>query len=142
MTKNMVEKAENGRDGARKSTQLSGGVTATCYFCQQKKDFTLTYWVDHYRGHTGEYAYKCSVCHTLYSNAKRECCKKIASKIIDDDLYDNDFVAFVCEICNYVQIDEASVRKHLRNEHEDAEDNQYHEITLLPSLKKIIKRSK
>ena len=138
----MLERAENGRDGARKSTKLSGRIKATCYFCEEIKEFAPSYWFDHYRAHTGEYGYKCNVCHLLYSNMSRECCKKIASKIFDDDLYHSDFVAFACEICNYVQIDEANVRKHLRNEHEDAADDQYHEITLLPSLRKINKRSK
>ncbi|XP_055298972.1 uncharacterized protein LOC129566770 [Sitodiplosis mosellana] len=140
ISKKMVDKAENGLHGAKKSPKLSGRIKAICFFCEEKKEFAPSYWFDHYRSHTGEYGFKCDVCDVMYSIG-RDCCKRAASKIFDDDLYSSDFVAFICEICNFVQVDEATVRKHLRVEHDDVADTQYHEITLLPSMRKINKRS-
>lgn len=86
-----------------------------------------------------EYAYKCDSCDRMYGVAPRECCRRPLKKIIYDDLYENDLTAFICNLCNFLQIDEKSVQKHLRNEHENVADNQYHEILLLPSSKNLSK---
>lgn len=88
--------------------------------------------------------FRCDGCSSTYSNSNRGCCgKRGLTKIYNDDLTCIDLTAFVCGLCNYLQIDEKSMRKHLLNEHEIVGgifDNQYDKIVLLPSVKKLNKR--
>lgn len=52
----MAEKARNGQNYAK--LDVKSKLKALCYFCEDKKEFPAHYWGDHYRSHTGEYAYR------------------------------------------------------------------------------------
>lgn len=107
---------------------------AFCYFCGKKHQKPVDTWMEHFRCRTGEYAHECSICKKR-SNSRIKCCGKKVRQKITFDLHNNDFTAFLCRLCNYIQINEENVHKHLFNEHElDDIHGQLDEILLLPSF--------
>lgn len=107
-------------------------LKAMCYFCETDKDFPVHYWLQHIRSHTGEYVNVCYVC------GKKVCFNThcgITTAISDDfNLRTSDLKAYICRHCNFIQIDEENIRKHIVNEHE-VEDaiNHYQRTVLLPA---------
>lgn len=92
-------------------------VEAKCYFCASNKNFTLPYWTDHIRNHTGEYSNRCRVCNMTFPYATNHCDAK-TTKIGDYLSYDCDVVGFLCLECNFFQIDEDNITRHLSAEHQ------------------------
>ncbi|KAL9926720.1 uncharacterized protein ACN2A1_000173 isoform 1-T3 [Glossina fuscipes fuscipes] len=101
-----------------------------CYFCNDVliEQFAKLY--DHYSQHTGEYAYVCSCCLLCkpfradiesHQNRKKACRRaKIQVKYRYQSSGASIYLYF-CSICNYVQLNEANVSKHLRSQHSFAE---------------------
>lgn len=118
-----------------KSTQY---VKATCLFCEEDKDFMPHYWNDHLRSHTGEWGHECRLC--LKNTCFYTHCGHPTSKLVEFNLYVENLCAFVCRKCNYIQLDENNIQKHLKNEHEitnPQSNREYHKIKLLPAMKNI-----
>lgn len=140
LSNRMVRKAEDGIPAMRytkgKSMQY---VHALCLFCEQERHFMPHYWDDHIRSHTGEYGHECFMC------IKRVCfsthCGIPTQKVEVFNLYKENMYAFLCRKCNYIQLNEANIRKHLRTEHEIDDQNDYQDyyrqITLLPSMQNL-----
>lgn len=109
-------------------------LEAICPFCETKKAFTTQYWVQHIRSHTGEYSNECQMCGKLVCLSTHCGITTIQSDKID--LRQNDLKAYVCLLCNFVQIDVEKVHTHLTNQHGiDDIDNRYEKVILLPSWK-------
>lgn len=109
-------------------------LETTCPFCECKKAFTTQYWVLHIRSHTGEYSNECEMCNKLVCFNTHCGYTTIQSEKID--LRQSDLKAYVCLICNFVQIDMEKVHTHLTNQHGvDEIDNLYEKVILLPSWK-------
>ncbi|XP_023300727.2 uncharacterized protein LOC111682958 [Lucilia cuprina] len=100
-----------------------------CPFCQDKIADQFINLYQHYSVHTGEYAFKCSHCnltkpyrpdiqsHILHSKT----CRNATIQIMY--LYPPNaqcIYLHYCTICNFVQLNEANVLKHLREHHESA----------------------
>lgn len=134
----MVRKLKRGNNLAVICDKLNPKfLSAFCYFCESDKRFRTTYWTDHIRMHTGEFAYKCTVCNKSF-NCSRNCCFQYASKIIKLSYFKQNFVAYICKMCNYIQISKKNIQKHLRNEHQSRNINdQYDQVTLLPALNSV-----
>lgn len=105
-------------------------MKAMCFFCEETKDFCIQYWVQHIRSHTGEYANYCygckkTVCFHQHCGIITKCNDVI-------NLKTTDLTAFICRDCNFVQISEKNLRKHLKDEHGfNNLENHYDKIVLL-----------
>lgn len=111
-------------------------MRATCAFCEKEKNFSSYYWITHVRGHTGEYPNECRICSKM-TNAYAHCGGPTERKNVFD-LKTTDLSAFLCELCNFVQLDEENMVGHLRNHHGIHEiGDQYSIITLLPALNRL-----
>ncbi|XP_037933158.1 uncharacterized protein LOC119667892 isoform X2 [Teleopsis dalmanni] len=101
-----------------------------CIFCY--KYITSTRLYDHLSTHTGEYAYQCSVCKMQkpYRNeveSHQQSAKNCRNSRVGI-LYrypKNQLVIHMygCKICNFVQLNEANVLRHLRVHHQVTESN-------------------
>lgn len=122
---------------------LKGSVQnlrAICLFCEEQKDFSPYYWIDHIRSHTGEYGNRCIVCSKLCSFYTH--CGMTTMRAEPFDLTVKDFEAFRCLECNYVQINEENMDKHLEQEHGFTDtDDRYQQFILIPALRSLPLRS-
>lgn len=106
-----------------------------CPFCEKEKEFTPPYWINHIRIETGEYANECVECGKMTSSSTH--CDRTTLKNTYD-LRNGGFSAFICTICNYVQIDQDRLISHLKMQHElPFFDNNYQMITIIPPLKNL-----
>lgn len=104
------------------STQQIAGV---CYFCETTQRMSASDWKEHLQWHTGE---------TEHSRASE------FDHDADNDENDESsaITAFICELCNYVQMDKHGMEKHLMNEHEVNDPplsaHFFNKITLIPDM--------
>lgn len=106
-----------------------------CPFCEIVHNFYAPYWQNHLRTHTGEYNNECIDCGKISLNSTH--CSRTTLKA-PFNLHTNGIMAFICTICNYVQIDEQRIKSHLETQHELATaDSAYQMITICPPLKSI-----
>lgn len=108
-------------------------IEAKCYFCEINKSFSLSYWLIHIQSHTGEYAYICRVCNIQSSYQNQHCGIKM-TKITDQDDNRLNITAFLCLDCNFIQLYETNMHKHLKTQHAVSErsfSGKYTTVTLL-----------
>lgn len=106
-----------------------------CIFCEETKDFSSDYWVEHIRGHTGEYCNQCILCQKLCKNHTH--CGLATARIDDFNLIHNELCGYRCIDCNYVQLNEENIRSHLTTQHNFSENeiaDQYETFTILKSF--------
>lgn len=135
----MAERAKKRHYSAFKCGESTNPqLSAFCYFCETQNTFSPTTWFDHIRSHTGEYAYGCGKCKRWFSSNHKECCSQMLIRKIQPDSRTKEFIAYICSKCNYVQIDEGNILKHLHKEHEEEDINeQYQRIALLPPFNSL-----
>lgn len=108
---------------------------AKCFFCEYPRTFNLSYWLDHIRVHTGEYARLCVSCGANVI-AHGHC--GFASELLrtPHNLASDDLMCFMCKCCNFVQIELKNMLSHLTKQH-GFQDNElgskYDVRMLLPS---------
>lgn len=115
--------------------------TVTCAFCKEELCESFMNLYNHYATHTGEYAFRCSGCkldkpfradiqsHQLHSRKCR------GSSVLTMYRYpSSNMVIYLhyCTICNFVQLNEANVLKHLRDHHDN------HQSTSANNIQKCI----
>lgn len=108
-------------------------VETKCFFCEDVKNFSLHYWVDHIRGHTGEYSNKCRVCKANFAYPTTHCSVK-TTRISEKFTLQHDLSGYLCLECNYVQIDEPNMLRHLETQHnfdDDIFDTKYTRIIFI-----------
>uniref|UniRef100_A0A1A9VG59 C2H2-type domain-containing protein n=1 Tax=Glossina austeni TaxID=7395 RepID=A0A1A9VG59_GLOAU len=107
----------------------------TCPFCEDIIIHRFSSLYDHFSKHTGEYAYMCCQClfnkpfrvdiQSHQQNSRK--CRKANLRIVYRYPPNATVIyLYYCSICNYVQLNEANVFKHLREHHnprETAEGN-------------------
>lgn len=130
----MIEDTTNGKNVFTKFFKGTAQyLRAICIFCEEQKEFTPYYWIDHIRSHTGEYGNRCMVCSELccfYTH-----CGMSTTRIHPFNLSKRAFEGFRCLDCNYVQIDEENMKNHLYNEHGFTDiENTYEEFEFIPAL--------
>lgn len=85
-----------------------------CFFCE-KDPKSIDDWRAHIRSHTGETEFYCFECHSSF-NIKEDhgnCSVDNVKSIFDAP----DLIAFMCKICNFIQINKHRISKHLEQEH-------------------------
>lgn len=111
---------------------MTGDWTGICGFCE-KKLTSKRGWFDHFRLHTGEKMYSCDDCNVEF-NAKKDHahCKNDSVKNIYDKFSNGSSKGFICDDCNFIQISEDRLKKHLRNEHNATSIGQkYQQVDLI-----------
>lgn len=103
-----------------------------CPFCEDDKDFYVSYWSNHIRTHTGEYTNECTVCSTISLNASHCGQATIKQKC---NLYEEGLSAYLCDRCNWIQLDENRVKSHVHSQHGVA--GAYRKIVIIPTLNGI-----
>ncbi|XP_075159171.1 uncharacterized protein LOC142232305 [Haematobia irritans] len=116
------------------SSTKSGFIryTVKCPFCDDEITEPFMKLYNHFSTHTGEYAYQCSNCqleqpyrvHIESHQLQHKPCKSSNLQI----LYrypPNSMVIYLhyCTICNFVQLNEANILKHLREHHDERQAN-------------------
>ncbi|XP_055857346.1 uncharacterized protein LOC129920149 isoform X3 [Episyrphus balteatus] len=98
----------------------------TCAFCQVELEDNFVNFHAHFSFHTGEYGFKCAVCDLVkpYREDIRSHQYRTSTclngKIRSNYLYSPDLVViylYVCNLCNFVQLNEANIHKHQRDHH-------------------------
>lgn len=90
-------------------------IDGFCYFCEESYKLSLFDWKQHFSIHTGE-----------------------TNRLKDSTFGStNDVSAFICDSCNFVQMEKMAIEKHLMIEHEmnDAQSisGYYSAVTLVPN---------
>ncbi|XP_031631956.1 zinc finger protein 808-like [Contarinia nasturtii] len=113
----------------------SGRIRAFCFFCEQTMEESLDAWKVHLLKHTGEKEYYCSGCHTeLSSKDSPEHCM---GHVIRETFSDANLQAFMCNICDYIKVNNNEVIEHIKNDHtksmQGASDH-VKKVTLIPNV--------
>lgn len=103
--------------------------SAICIFCEQTKQERKHHWLNHMATHTGELQYKCSSCHYKDNGKRTGCCPNSNCVQVFKIEFVNDCLnGFICSLCNYAQLTEENMIRHLEKNHES---NDYFEMTFL-----------
>lgn len=110
---------------------------AKCFFCEYSRTFNFSYWLDHIRSHTGEYARQCCNESCGANVSSQEHCG-FATELIRGrhNLASTDLMCFVCKRCNFVQMEQKNMHRHLIKQHgfqKNELKSMYDEKMLLPS---------
>lgn len=89
-------------------------IRAICYFCESEKTMRTTGWAAHIMTHTGERDYFCKPHGAVTFNHR---CIEEKTKIFDYDFVDDLLSGFMCKECNYVQVQEKNLIKHIKTTH-------------------------
>lgn len=124
-----------------------------CYFCKKEKIFTYQVWLTHIGTHTGEYQFECKKCNLYQSpyslnqtngatnhpcQVKKSDWRRLPMKWKDDDQVH----VYVCKLCNYTQLSEDNVQRHLRVQHEASVNDNYTQVLFLRTDKRFPKYRK
>lgn len=90
-----------------------------CYFCNEGKCLLKNIWFSHTAHHTGYYRYKCIDCQRKNSVPQHVRKGRNIVEIMQYPFFQQENIfGFLCDLCNYVLIDEREIEKHLKNENE------------------------
>lgn len=97
-------------------------ITFRCFFCQEELSKKKYNWKLHLASHTGEYRYKCNNCTikslTPCTSAHDTECTGPSMEVINEVMFEeNHIFAFMCRVCNFVQLSQANMDTHLKEEH-------------------------
>lgn len=115
--------AEKVRQGNYNFVRMDTEIHGLCFFCEEMKAFTKEKWMKHLLEHTGEQAYFCRGCETSMNRKIKhnECPRDLVLPIMSDANDNTDLTGFICNTCNYLQIREEQLMKHL-GEHDTLTD--------------------
>lgn len=112
-------------------------IEGWCFFCEEMKKKTRHDWAMHLLTHTGESLFECHDC-DFRSKAmvghERNCSTNLAN-IYEANSSNGSLMAFMCNDCNYVQINLERMVKHMQNEHGHkgaVEHRQFQKVMLIP----------
>lgn len=122
-------------------SNAAGVIRAFCFWCNQKLAINLCDWKVHYLKHTKEEAFFCTGCNEAMASNEREHCTGF-DVIENFGQNQNELNVFMCEICNFIQVNMDRIVEHIKTEH--GNDRPFPEqflkkLMLLPDLKPISK---
>lgn len=111
------EMAVKVKKNAAKVQCVNNIITTFCYFCEFDLQKNIKDWLLHFTMHTGEYMYNCIKCSEKVSGSRHcqhPCLEspELALKTQDD------LIAYICNDCNYIQLNKENLERHLRHEHD------------------------
>lgn len=124
-------------------------ITGLCYFCEKRKEMTKSNWSKHILTHTGEKMYKCRECDGTFKikaeHSTAVCGGQSTTIYALNSENDAALTGFMCNVCNYLQINQQKIITHLLREHgfDKSKNHQYFDkVWLIPDMtpvKTIIK---
>lgn len=105
--------------------RIGGRIHGFCFFCEELKRMKTDEWKKHLLSHTGEQMYWCTGCKmsVIRKSNHGQCSKQQVEYIFGTDSSNDDLVGFMCNTCNYLQIAEHRLIKHIQTEHDSFDDN-------------------
>lgn len=114
-----IEMAERCRNGSLPPScrTIDNQFEALCVFCEDTCSFTKAQFIEHITSHTGEFQYECSLCNkalikTANHHHDQQYIRQLSNFQSKKSLY-----AFICNLCNYVQLQEQQMKEHIANTH-------------------------
>lgn len=96
-------------------------ITALCHYCEKMRSFAAKDWLLHITRHTGEYMRRCNKCNLKCADNKFKSSAQCAHDDVgiwnDIEITGNALGVFVCSLCNYSQLLESNLQKHVRQMH-------------------------
>lgn len=110
--------------------------TSACPFCNEVLSMPAKKWITHFTEHTGEYEYRCNKCTSLRTSNKHPKCGDAATTIVVEHTMENGMLrAYMCDYCNFMQLDKTRVLSHLSDEHQvDGVGYMCHDFVLLREI--------
>lgn len=126
----------NSPDGVHDQKKIS----AICHYCEKMRSFGAKDWVLHITRHTGEYLRRCNQCNLKCADSKfkpSQQCMHTDVGVWNNIEVETALGVFVCKSCNYSQLLEANLQKHVRQMHLIAKNPEKHYdfIELIPNLR-------
>uniref|UniRef100_A0A8D8KCV6 (northern house mosquito) hypothetical protein n=1 Tax=Culex pipiens TaxID=7175 RepID=A0A8D8KCV6_CULPI len=98
-------------------------ITFECIFCKEVLTKTRYNWKLHLASHTGEYRYKCTNCTIksltpcTYSHDSE--CSGSSMEVVNELVFEENHIhAYLCRLCNFVQLSPDNMKTHLKEEHD------------------------
>lgn len=113
-------------------SNVSGQINAFCLFCNYKLEMDFCAWKAHFLKHTKEDEFYCTGCNASLSSIKSQHC--VGYEMFETFTSGNDLMAFMCNICNYIQVNMHRVIEHITQQHVNRPDNHMERVLLLPDL--------
>lgn len=112
-----------------------------CYFCDESKCFNKDGWIKHLITHTGPSRYQCTICFKSFATSADQLCVNGTDKCKFKRLLQfrgDKLIAFLCDLCNYVRLDENEMETHLLREHDEEVREKFSEVIFLrfPEVRK------
>lgn len=120
------EVAEACRLGVNKRRKAD--FMSNCLFCDKMVSNKMPTWISHIATHTGEYVFQCSGCKYKRTYPKKHACsvegaQPIYSAIPVVTKFQSCLYAFICKLCNYVQMTKSNVEAHIEKQHDMKADS-------------------
>lgn len=121
--------------------RANGKTVGLCYFCEEDKGCTTNGWENHLATHTGE-RHLMFICRTCDAEVNTKAshngpCNGVPIKIYCENSTDGSATGFMCNECNYVQINRDRMVKHLKDQHDvknPAEKRHFRKLVLVPAI--------
>lgn len=147
MTPEMTERMRKCGGDVADSKQTSKGheIIAFCPYCEEQKKYKApSDWLEHITRHTGEFMKYCTICGIKFAGKltnSAECTHApgILRKIQMTDLH---LSVYVCNLCNFSQLRQKCVEKHLQKMHDinSNASNHYQLIHIVKNIRKLKQR--
>lgn len=128
--------------GSTEGVHEHNKITALCNYCEKMRTFASKDWLLHITRHTGEYMRRCNKCNLKCADykfkASAQCAHDDVSIWNDIEITGNALGVFVCKLCNYSQLQESNLQKHVRQMHTIFRNtsNHYDFVELISNLRK------
>lgn len=115
-------------------------ISAICHYCEKMRSFGGKDWVLHITRHTGEYLRRCNQCNLKCADSKfkpSQQCMHTDVGVWNNIEVEAALGVFVCKSCNYSQLLEANLQKHVRQMHSITKNPEKHYdfIELIPNMR-------
>ncbi|XP_050080056.1 uncharacterized protein LOC126567798 [Anopheles maculipalpis] len=101
-------------------------IVFRCHFCDLRLSESQELWLDHISKHTGEYRYKCKLCPTFARLPvdrvpHHSICTSPSMQLWHTYAFqENHLYAYLCNVCNFVQVLSVNILRHIREDHPEA----------------------
>lgn len=109
-------------------------IEAECPFCCRIKSFSIAYWLEHLTVHTGEYMYHCNSCQYRFASTSHHCPDNETREVKTFEAEENGIYGYICNTCNYVQLEEAAVISHTQTEHDPGSTHSKLKLVGVPNV--------
>lgn len=96
-----------------------GVITGVCVFCASKLSLSWFDWSQHLLNHTAEQRFYCGECNSDFATQLDHGSCSTASMIDVFGDIGNSLEGFICKLCDYIQINDYRLLKHLDEDHGD-----------------------